>query len=66
MQRTPLNEFVTKVGQIKAAKELGMTQGGISKALRAGREVYVIEQGNGKYKAEEIKPFPGHAQRLAS
>ncbi|HAY42218.1 MULTISPECIES: Cro/CI family transcriptional regulator [Pseudomonas] len=66
MQRTPLKEFVTRVGQIKAAEELGMTQGGISKALRAGREVYVIEQGNGKYKAEEIKPFPGQVQRLAS
>ncbi len=66
MQRTPLKEFVKRVGQIKAAEELGMTQGGISKALRAGREVYVIEQGNGKYKAEEIKPFPGQVQRLAS
>ncbi|PHN32122.1 Cro/CI family transcriptional regulator [Pseudomonas sp. ICMP 460] len=66
MQRTPLKEFVTRVGQIKAAEELGMTQGGISKALRAGREVYVIDLGNGKFKAEEIKPFPGQAQRLAS
>ena len=66
MQRTPLKEFVTQVGQIKVAEELGMTQSGISKALRAGREVYVIELANGKFKAEEIKPFPGQVQRLAS
>lgn len=66
MQRTPLKEFVTRVGQIKAAAALGLTQGGISKALRADREVYVIDLGDGSYKAEEIKPFPGQAQRLAS
>jgi hypothetical protein len=66
MQRTPLKEFVTKVGQIKAASALGLTQGGISKAIRADRVVYVIELEDGSFKAEEIKPFPGQIQRLAS
>lgn len=66
MQRNSLREFVAKVGQMKAAHALRMTQGGISKALRLEREVYVIDLGGGRYRAEEIKPFPAHAQRLAS
>ena len=66
MQRTSLKEFVSEVGQLKAAQALCMTQGAISKALRVEREVYVISLGVGKYRAEEIKPFPAQIQRLAS
>lgn len=65
MQRTTLKEFVAEVGQLKAANALRMTQGGISKALRVEREVYVIDLGGGRYRAEEVKPFPAQAQRLA-
>lgn len=66
MQRTSLKEFVSEVGQLKAAQALRMTQGAISKALRVEREVYVISLGGGEYRAEEIKPFPAQTQRLAS
>ena len=66
MHRTSLKEFVAEVGQLKAAHALRMSQGGISKALRVEREVYVIDLGSGRYRAEEVKPFPAQAQRLAS
>ena len=58
MQSVPLSEFVASVGQIKAAAALRMSQGGISKALKAEREVYVTELSDGTYKAQELKPFP--------
>ena len=66
MQRTTLKEFVAEVGQLRAAHALHMTQGAISKALRVEREVYVISLGCGRYRAEEVKPFPAQSQRLAS
>lgn len=58
MQSTPLTEFVASVGQIRAAAALRMSQGGISKALKAEREVYVTQLDDGTYKAHELKPFP--------
>ncbi|MCY1259033.1 Cro [compost metagenome] len=64
MQRIPLKDFVTKVGQLKAASALRMSQGGISKALKAGREVYVTVFDDGRFEAEEVKPFPGQPQRF--
>ncbi|MBV7565582.1 Cro [compost metagenome] len=64
MQRIPLKDFVTKVGQLKAASALRMSQGGISKALKAGREVYVTVFDDGRFEAEEVKPFPGQLQRF--
>lgn len=66
MQRTSLKDFVTKVGQLKAATALRMSQGGISKALKADRVVYVTELDDGSFEAEEVKPFPAQIHRLAS
>jgi hypothetical protein len=67
MQGIPLTEFVASVGQIKAAAALRMSQGGISKALKAERDVYVTQLDDGSYKAHEMKPFPAHqALRKAS
>lgn len=66
MKRIPLTEFVEAHGQDKAAMYLGMTQGGISKALRADRQVYVLALPGGIYRAEEIKPFPAQALRKKS
>ena len=66
MQRTSLKDFVSQVGQIKAASLLGLTQGGISKAIRTGRDVYVMALPDGEFKAEEVKPFPAHAPKAAA
>lgn len=58
MGRIPLSEFAETNGQTKAAVLLGMTQGALNKAIRVGRDVYVIEHEDGKYTAEELRPFP--------
>ena len=58
MSRIPLPQFTETNGQTKTAALLGMTQGALSKALRAGRDVHVIERPDGSYAAEEIRPFP--------
>ncbi|MNC76389.1 Cro [compost metagenome] len=58
MQRTHLSDFAAKHGQQKAANLLGVTQGALSKAIRVGRNIYVSEQEDGSYVAEEVRPFP--------
>ncbi|MDU8454845.1 Cro/CI family transcriptional regulator [Pseudomonas syringae group sp. J254-4] len=58
MSRIPLSQFAEINGQTKAAVLLGMTQGALNKALRVGRDVYVIENAAGEYSAEELRPFP--------
>ncbi len=37
---------------------LGCTQGGLSKAIRVGRDVYVTVDEDGKVTAQEQRPFP--------
>lgn len=67
MRRIPLIEFATEKGQVQAGTLLGMSQGALSKALGAGRSVFVTDHGDGTYTAEEIKPFPSKASpKLAS
>ncbi|WP_313489154.1 Cro/CI family transcriptional regulator [Stutzerimonas nitrititolerans] len=58
MRRIPLKEFAQAQGQTQAAKALGLTQGALNKALRVGREIYVIAHTDGTYTAEELRPFP--------
>lgn len=63
MRRIPLSEFSEEKGQTQAAKLLGLTQGALNKALRVGREIYVIEQRDGSFTAEELRPFPSQPPR---
>lgn len=58
MNRVHIKEFANQLGQTEAAILLGMTQGGLSKAIRVGRDVYVTKQADGTYTAEEVRPFP--------
>lgn len=58
MSRISLAEFAAKHGQQRSAEMLGVTQGALSKALRVGRNVFVIEMPDGSYAAEEVRPFP--------
>lgn len=61
MNRVHIKEFATLLGQTEAAILLGMTQGGLSKAIRVGRDVYVTKHLDGTYTAEEIRPFPSQS-----
>lgn len=58
MRQIPLTEFAEKHGHTKAAKLLDMTQGGLSKAIRAGRDVTVTCHDDGSFSAREQRPFP--------
>ncbi|MBM9487007.1 hypothetical protein JBE38_13835 [Pseudomonas sp. ICBG1301] len=58
MARVPLAEFA-KGRQRIAARELGVTQVAISKALGVGREIFVTRHHDGSVTATEVRPFPG-------
>ncbi|WRH15391.1 hypothetical protein GC087_21480 [Pantoea sp. JZ2] len=52
-----LKDYVSEIGQVRAAQRLGVTQIAISKALRSGRSIFVqIEPDH--IAAFETKPFP--------
>ncbi|WP_368669170.1 Cro/CI family transcriptional regulator [Pseudomonas tolaasii] len=55
--RIPLAEFA-KGRQHIAARELGVQQAAISKALRVGREIFVNRHADGTVTATEVRPFP--------
>ena len=63
MKRINLKDFAKDRGQPQAASLLGMTQGALSKAIRIGRDVLVIEQLDGTFTAIEIRSFPSCAAR---
>lgn len=58
MKETPLKDFVSQNGQAEAAKMLGMTQSGVSRALAKSTRRIVVRIENGDVKAFEIRPFP--------
>ncbi|EDZ5934557.1 Cro/Cl family transcriptional regulator [Salmonella enterica] len=58
MQTETLADYALKHGQSKTALTLGVRQSAISKALRAGRKIYVKTFDDGSVEAEEIRPFP--------
>ncbi|WP_407733264.1 Cro/CI family transcriptional regulator [Pseudomonas citronellolis] len=66
MKRTHLKQFVADRGQVDSASLLGVTQGAISKALRVGRDIYVTENDDGTFTAEELRPFPSQAKTQAA
>lgn len=57
MEKTSLSDYAQINGQSQTAKELQLTQGAVSKAIRCGRNIFVFKK-EGKLCAEEIRPFP--------
>ncbi|KAE9495278.1 Cro/CI family transcriptional regulator [Neisseria gonorrhoeae] len=57
MKKIPLMSMLSRHGQAKTAKEIGVTQGAISKALRSGRAIFLFSDGK-RVKAEEVRAFP--------
>lgn len=56
-ERLPLAEFA-RGRQHEAARDLGVQQAAISKAIRVGLAVFVTRMADGSYSAIEEKPFP--------
>lgn len=48
MNRTSLEQYLEDKSQASLARAVGLSQGAISKMLRAGRNVMVIEHDDGK------------------
>lgn len=61
MTRIHIAQFAQEKGQTEAARLLDLTQGGLSKAIRLGRDIYVTQHEDGSYTAEEVRPFPSQA-----
>ncbi|WP_354308957.1 Cro/CI family transcriptional regulator [Pseudomonas sp. PvP001] len=62
MQRIPLAEYASR-RHAQTARRLNMSQGSLSKAIREGRSIFVIEQEDGVISAVEEKPFPGQRRQ---
>ena len=62
MKRIPIAEYAAK-RHAGTAKKLGMSQGSLSKAIREGRSIFVIESDDGAVSALEEKPFPGQRRQ---
>lgn len=65
MNRIRLSDYVKKHGQTKTALALDLTQGALSKALRAGRDIYIVTRSGGIVSAEEVKVFPSQVKRAS-
>jgi len=64
LSRISLAEFA-KGRQHAAARDLGVEQGAISKAIRVKREIYVTRHVDGSLSALEEKPFPSRLRAEA-
>ncbi|WP_313382841.1 Cro/CI family transcriptional regulator [Pantoea sp.] len=60
MNRMTLEDYAKIHGQAKAAKDFGVIQCAISKAIRAGRNIVVTISPDGSVKGEELRPFPSN------
>ncbi|QZN96438.1 Cro/Cl family transcriptional regulator [Symbiopectobacterium purcellii] len=58
MIKMTLVDYVKIHGQAKTAYDFGVIQCAISKAIRAGRNIFVTVMPDESVKGEEIKPFP--------
>ncbi|WP_024530244.1 Cro/CI family transcriptional regulator [Serratia fonticola] len=58
MQRMKLKDYANRFGQTKAAKDLGVYQSAIFKAISSERDITVTVHEDGTVSAEELKPFP--------
>ncbi|GCG38373.1 Cro/CI family transcriptional regulator [Escherichia coli] len=54
-QRITLKDYAMRFGQTKTAKDLGVYQSAINKAIHAGRKIFLTINADGSVYAEEIK-----------
>lgn len=55
----PLEDFIEREGRKQAAIHLGCTGPALSKAIAAGRTIFVDLAADGSASAKEISKFPG-------
>lgn len=64
-QRITLKDYALRFGQTKTAKDLGVYQSAINKAIHSGRKIFLIVKPDGSVAAEEVKPFPSNKKAAA-
>lgn len=64
-QRITLKDYAMRFGQTKTAKDLGVYQSAINKAIHAGRKIFLTINADGSVYAEEVKPFPSNKKTKA-
>ncbi|HGJ5891979.1 MAG TPA: Cro/CI family transcriptional regulator [Arsenophonus apicola] len=65
MNKITIEDYVNRHGQETTAKELGITQGAVSRALKQHRKIFLNFTKNG-IEAIEIKPFPSNSNKQKS
>lgn len=58
MQGVSLKQLVAELGPVKVGSMLGMSHQGITKAVEAGREIFVTVLPDGTASGKEISDFP--------
>jgi hypothetical protein len=58
MQGVPLKQLVAELGPVRVGKMLGVSHQGITKAVEAGREIFVTVLPDGKAEGKELSDFP--------
>ena len=62
MENVSLDELVSKLGQARVARALGVKPASIAKAIRIRRNIMVMVNDDGSCIAQEIRPFPSKVQ----
>jgi len=65
MHLLTLSQYVADQSQESASKRLGLSQAAISKAIKAGRCIYVFASAAGSPVAVELKAFPAGSSILS-
>lgn len=65
MHPVTLAQYVAEQSQESASKRLGLSQAAISKAIKAGRTIYVFASETGTTVAVELKAFPAGSPNLS-
>lgn len=65
MSKMTLADYAKIHGQAKVASDFGVIQCAISKAILAGRDIFVTVMPDGSVKGEEIRPFPSNKKQAA-
>ena len=63
MSLLTLAQYAAQQSQDSASKLLGLSQAAVSKAIKAGRSIYVFHSDAGLAVAIELKPFPGKSSK---
>ncbi len=62
MENVSLDGLVSRLGQARVARALGVKPASIAKAIRTRRNIMVMVNDDGSYVAKEIRPFPSRVQ----